>query len=155
MALDRRDILVALKALFEGDATLMSTLRSVSIKEVDYHKAGVDVDTKYRIYMMAAPREKLSDRSQNKDYMIRVNYTISAATSDPQTGKDKIDNIETRIDYLISNEMWSGNNLTSDDDSIIYDMAWIDSEAEIRDEEKGLVIISEGVMEFSINSIRS
>ena len=155
MALDRKNILDALKSLFEGDPTLMTMLRSVSTKEVDYHDAGINVDTKYRLYMMGSPREKVSDRSQNADYLIRVDYTITANTSNPQTGKDMIDDIESRMDWLVSNEMWTGNNLTSDSTSLVYDLSWIDSDCDIRDEEKGLVIISEGVIEATINRTRS
>jgi len=155
MALTRKDILTAVKSLFEGDSELLSLVKNFYIDAAEYEKAGVGVDKGYKMFMIASPREKVQDRSQNNDYRITVYYTIVANKSDPQKGLDNIDKIENRIDYLLSNEMWSGNYLTSDSDSTVYDIVWESSDAEVRTEEKGLSVLSEGIIQILINRVKA
>ncbi len=153
MALDRKDIRDAIQALFRADATLLALIDSgnMVVKEVEFLEAKVSNPKKVVLYITANNRETIQNRSQNSDYQIVLPYRLVGKFDDPQTAKDTIDNIETRMEFLIHNEMWTGNMLTSDANSIVYNMTWDVGEAEIREADGNIVIESEGQMTVLIN----
>lgn len=159
--LDRRDICNAIEALLESDSELYGTtghLNYITDNIVEYDKARVTIDRPYKMFLKAPIREKIATRmGNNADYAIIVEYRIEGLRSNPQTAVDKIDDIDERIDYLIDNEMWTGNNLSSrftNSESSVTDINTEGSEADVSKDEGGWKVECEGSIRVEINRIK-
>lgn len=159
--LDRTDVCAAIEALLEADSELYGAsghLNYITDNIVEFENARVSIDKPYKMYLKAPRRDKIDTRmGNNADYAITVEYRIEGLKSNPQTAIEKIDDIDERIDYLIDNQMWTGNNLSghfTNSESTIIDMVFEGSEADTRKDEGGWKVECEGTIRVEINRVK-
>jgi hypothetical protein len=159
--LDRTDICNAIESLFESDGTLYGSsalINYITDDIVKFQKATVAVDKPYKMYLHAPRREKVDVRmGNNSDYNIFVEYRIEGLRSNPQTAIENIDDIEDRMQHLCDNEMWTGGNLSqhfTNTESSVINIEWESSSADVRHDEGGIKVESEGTIRVEINRIK-
>ena len=159
--LDRTNILNAIESLLESDSTLYgqsALINYISDDIVRYESAKVSVDVPYKMYIKAPRREKVDVRmGNNTDYNIFVEYRIEGLKSNPQTAIENIDDIEDRIEHLCDNEMWTGGNLSthfSNSESSVINIEWESGTCDMKKDEGGWKIESEGTIRVEINRIK-
>ena len=162
---DRRNVCNALKSLFEADTGTLfgqnKLIKSISTKFKEFESAKVDIGTPYKMYIKASLKEKTEARMQNADYTITVNYRVEGKTVEIETAVDRLDDIDDRIDYLIDNEMWSGDYLTNYlavTGNTMINSEWVSSDVDsvLEPTEGGGVwrVHCEGVITIEINRLK-
>lgn len=159
--LDRTDVLAAMEKLFEADSTLYGSsayINNITDSIVEFEEAKISIDKPYKMYLKAPRREKVDVRmSGNVDYNIFVEYRIEGLKSNPQTAIENIDDIEDRMQHLCDNEMWQGSNLAAyftNTESTVINIEWESGTAEVRKDDGGIKVESEGTIRVEINRIK-
>ena len=161
--MDRLQCCNAIKALFEADTSVLygstKLINYITTDIVKFENAKLGVDQPYKMFLKAPRREKVDVRmSGNVDYNIYVEYRIEGLKANPQTSYTNIDDIDERIEHLCDNEMWEGNNLSSyftNAEVTIINIEWEGSNADVKKDEGGWKVESEGTIRVEINRVKT
>lgn len=162
MALDRQGVLVMLSDMLKNDTTMLfgqgKLLQQININATLYEDAAVTNNKPFQLFFRASPRETLVYKMQNSDIAYTIDYRICGIRRDPDEVRQKIDDIDERMLYLINNEMYTGNNFTSwytDSTAIVFDVSIDNSSLDVEVRDTKIIAECEGGISVFINRLSS
>jgi len=162
-AIDCKTIRDAVKDCLQADTTILYgsgkliPAGDIISKEVEFEKAKVDVNSPYKIFLKCDTIEQGEQRAKNKDYSIACQYRVEGLAKDPQTAKDKCDDINERIDFLFSDQMWNGLQMTgfiTNSESCVIDIDVSNIVGEAVGQDGAWRVHGEGELLFTINRVK-
>ena len=160
MSLDRRGIARALRDLFRSDTTVLygdgKLLQLIEDKAALFSKAKVNYNNPNALYLWVDLSDTTEERMQNTDSSYLCNFRFESIQVNPENAANTIDDSLERINYLINEEMYTGQVLSSyytDSSAQIINMVPLSSTFEYPESTDGkrMIIEIEGAIEIEVN----
>lgn len=132
------------------------SLDNIINDEVYYDDGKVDISNPYRLFLAVESNSPGEVRMHNRDYTVTIKYRIEGLSGKLSEATERLDNIDTRLSYLVNNQMWSGNYFTgyfTNTECTIIDAVIGETSSGITNENNQWRAHSEGSIAITVNYI--